>query len=227
MRQTRRRSALPIALLGVAVVAGILWWGARDRARPPGRAGAPAVPGTAQRGNPDASAPGATSAPAAASARTSNGRTPPFDLPDTPWAAVDLERVRAAMPENLYWKLSSPTKDEAVIRERQEERARWNEQYGKVLSNTATAEEIDAYYAHQHRLSSDYVEFATYLLVEFGEELPDQDAGLLKLAVELNLARLEEIPRRIADAHERRKAHDAARRAWLEEQKAFDEKISR
>ncbi len=31
--------------------------------------------------------------------------------------------------------------------QREEERARWNVEYGKVLSNTATDEEIDAYYA--------------------------------------------------------------------------------
>ena len=44
---------------------------------------------------------------------------------------------------------------------------------------------------------------------------------LLKLAIELHAARLEEIPRKIEEAHERRKAHEAARRAWLEDQKAF------
>ena len=148
--------------------------------------------------------------------------TDPLEQADGSWAEVDLEAVRAAMPHNLYWTMSVPTKDPEVLREREEERARWNVEYGKVLSNTATAQEIDAYYAHRRRLSTDYVEFAGYLLAEYRDKLPKRDVGLLKLAVDMHLARLEEIPRQIAEAHERRTAHDAARRAWLEDQQAFE-----
>lgn len=137
------------------------------------------------------------------------------------WDVVDLNAVRAALPRNLYWTMSAPTKDPAVREAREAERARWNVEYGKVLSNTATAEEVDAYYMHRKRLSSDYVELATHLLVNYGTKLPKRDVGLFKLAIDMHLARLEEIPRQLAEAHERRVAHDAARRAWLEEQKAF------
>ena len=56
----------------------------------------------------------------------------------------------------------------------------------------------------------------------FGDKLSIRDVGLLKVAVELNMARLEEIPRKMAEAQERRVTHDAARRAWLEEQKEFE-----
>jgi hypothetical protein len=158
------------------------------------------------------------------------GTTAPSEslVPDDPlgaeyngWAAVDLEAVRAAMPNNIYWKMSAPTKDPEVLRQRQEERDRWNVEYGKVLSNTATEEEIDAYYASRDRLYSDYIEFVTHILENYGTSLSLQDLGLLKVAAELNLARLEEIPRQIAEAKERRRAHEAAREAWLRDQAAF------
>ena len=144
----------------------------------------------------------------------------PFDEPNA-WASVDLDAVRRAMPDNLYWTMSSPTKDEDVLRARAEERARWNEEYGKVLSNTATEQEIDAYYAHRDRLASDYIQFATYVLENHGTQLPISDLGLLKVAVELNLAELEEIPRRIEEAQRRRVAHQQAREAWLRDQAEF------
>ena len=147
---------------------------------------------------------------------------PSLDDMQTPWAAVDLNALRAELPDNLYWKMASPTKDPAILAEREAERARWNVEYGKILSNTATSDEIDTYYAHRYRLSSDYVQFATYLLADYGDELDARDVGLLKVAIELHMARLEEIPRQIAEAHERCAAHEAVRREWLESQKAFD-----
>ena len=51
--------------------------------------------------------------------------------------------------------------------------------------------------------------------------MPRSEIGALKLAGELHLARLEEIPRKIAEAKERHAAHEKARQAWLEEQKQF------
>ena len=53
--------------------------------------------------------------------------------------------------------------------------------------------------------------------------LPERDLRLLELARELHLARLEEYPRNLSDALERREAHEAARRAWLEDQARFEE----
>ena len=146
----------------------------------------------------------------------------PLEEGQAGWDVVNLEAVRAAMPDNIYWTMSVPTEDPAVLQARDEERERWNTEYGKVLSNTASAEEVDAYYAHRKRLSTDYVEFGVYLLEHYGMDLPRQDVALLKVAIELHVARLEEIPRQIMEAHERREAHDAARRAWLEDQAAFE-----
>ena len=63
--------------------------------------------------------------------------------------------------------------------------------------------------------------FDAAILENYGEQLTIRDLGLLKVAVELNLARLEEIPRQIAEAHERRRAHEAAREAWRRDQLEF------
>ena len=214
------RSALPIAIAGSLVVALVLWTNHAERARR----------GVASHDAPEV-APGepAVTTPEDVAPALGPGdptKTPDPDAleaPDTPWAAVDLGRIREAMPDNLFWKMAMPTRDPEVLRAREEERARWNVEYGKVLSNTATAEEIDAFYAHRQKLSSDYVEFATFLLAEYGDKLPQRDVGLLKVAVEMNLARLQEIPRQIEEANQRRMKHDAARRAWLEQQRIFGE----
>ena len=93
------------------------------------------------------------------------------------WESVDMDEIRRVMPDNTFWTMSAPTTDERVIREREEERARWNVEYGKVLSGNASEEEIRAYYAHRQRLSADYVEFTTYVLDHHGDDLSDQDVG--------------------------------------------------
>jgi hypothetical protein len=138
------------------------------------------------------------------------------------WESVDMNAVRAALPDNLYWQNSAPTTDEQIIEERERERARWNIEYGKVLSGTGTDEEIRAYYDYKSRQSADSIEFATYLLDHHGDALPDRDVMLLKLARRLHQARLEEVPRKLEEAFERKRAQDAARAAWLADQAAFE-----
>jgi len=135
--------------------------------------------------------------------------------------AVDLEEVRAALPDNLYWQTAAPTNDPAVLEEREREKAFRNEQYGKILSGTGTDAEIVDYYDHRMRASTDSVQFADYLLEHYGSDLTDQDQTLLHVAKRLHLARLEEIPRRMQEARERKAAQDEARRAWLEEEREF------
>ena len=221
-----RPTRLILALAGVVALFVAVWIAQRPGAGP--RARSEAEPG-ALADEPTAAArgevlPGPATVPADALG-TADLLANPFAAgdrdADTPWASVDLEAVRAAMPDNIYWKMSSPTRDPEVLREREEERARWNVEYGKVLSNTATEEEILAYYGQRERLSSDYVQFATHLLKNYGKNLGQQDIGLLKVALELHLALLEEIPRQIAQATERSRAHAAAREAWLADQAAF------
>lgn len=217
------------ALALVLIIGTLLWRSGTTRApnpsppasqRPtetagePARAVAPAAPLTQPPDRPpsaDTAAPGPAAADPLGVADADTGS----------WEYVDLDEVRAALPDSLYWKMAAPTTDPEVLRAREEQRARWNVEYGKVLSNTATAEEIDAYYAEQQRLSEDYLAFLVYLRDHYASVIPRKDVGLLKLAGEMHLARLEEIPRKIAEAHERREAHEAARRAWLEDQKVF------
>ena len=125
------------------------------------------------------------------------------------------------MPDNLYWQVAMPTQDARVLQEREDERARWNVEYGKVLSGNASEEEIKAYYAHRQRLSADYVEFTSYVLDQHGDELSEQDVELLELARRLHLARLEEYPRQTQVALERKLEQDRARQAWLADEAEF------
>lgn len=203
----------------------------------------PPVPETPRPLAHDAAAPeppeAATGAPSREQDPAGSPAAPGEDLADSPeptgfdpsessqdafamaWAQVDLDAVRAALPDNLYWTTSVPAQDPQVIEARAQERARWNEAWGKVLSNTATPEEIHAYYAHRQRVSEDAIAFANYLLNHYSAVIPERDQGLLDLAVRLHLARLEEIPRQITDALSRAEAHAASRAAWLEQQAAF------
>jgi hypothetical protein len=136
-------------------------------------------------------------------------------------AAVDLDEVRAALPDNLYWETSAPSDDPAVLEAREREKAFRNEQYGKILSGTGTDAEILDYYDYRMRASTDYIAFADYLLEHEGSDLTDQDMGLLLLAKKLHAARLEEIPRRVQVARERMAQQEEARWRWREEEAAF------
>jgi hypothetical protein len=144
-------------------------------------------------------------APAPASTPFVDSRTP----------AVDLERLRAELPDNLYWKTGSPTDDPDVLRERAEEDRRWNDLYGKVLSNTASEDEIHRYYDHRRRISEDAIQFATRVLQEFGDQLSEEEKGLYALSVRMHRTRLDEIPREISDALARKAAQDKRREEWL------------
>ena len=137
------------------------------------------------------------------------------------WGRIDFDEIRRALPDSMYWKMAFPTKDPALIAERQRIRDEWSAQYAKIQANTATDEEIDAYYAAQQQLSNDYLEFLVYLADHWGNDVPRSEIGALKLAGQMHLAKLEEMPRRIAEAKERHAAHEAARQAWLEQQKQF------
>jgi hypothetical protein len=191
------------------------------------RRSADAPPPPAETARVTAGGPAADGRPAASEGRRQVDRSArrslapePEDM-DTPWAAVDLHALQVELPDNLYWKMAVPTKDQAILDERQAERDRWNVEYGKILSNTATPDEIDTYYAYRYRLSSDYIQVATMILADYGDELEQKDVGLLKVAIELHMARLEEIPRQIEEAHERCAAHERVRQEWLASQKAF------
>lgn len=155
----------------------------------------------------------------------------PALLPDEPanyveaeptFATIDLEAVRQALPDNSYWDNAAPTADPRLLGDRERAAAHWNDQYGKLLSGTGTEQEIQEYFDHRMRLSSDYVRFADYILETQGSKLSDPDLELLHVAKRLHLARLEEVPRRMQEALDRKVEQDAAREAWLAEQREFE-----
>jgi len=222
LRSIRLRVAVALLLLAVAIAVLASRQGAEEAAPVPVAAARPAAEPAVVRAVPEA-APARPAPPPAAA------EPDPDPLGDfaraSAWDAVDLDAVRDAMPNNLYWQMAAPTTDAALLREREEIRAHWNEEYGKVLSGTATVEEVDDYFAHRHRLSADYVQFTSHLLDQYGEVLMERDVGMLELARELHLARLEELPRRHAEALNRREEHAAAREAWLRDESLFDGEV--
>ena len=207
---SRGRLALVLAL---ALLAGLAFaaWRWLDRAPEPATRSEGARPPPAAEPAEPGSLP-----PAVPPGTPDSSSEPPLGI-----GSVDLEEVRAALPDNLYWQSAAPTEDPALLEEREREKAFRNEQYGKILSGTGTDAEILAYYDQRMRASTDYVQFADYLLEHYGSDLSDQDQTLLHVAKRLHLARLEEIPRRIQEARERRAVQDEARRKWLEEEQEF------
>ncbi|WP_108077602.1 hypothetical protein [Vitiosangium sp. GDMCC 1.1324] len=127
---------------------------------------------------------------------------------------VDLAKLRERLPGNLYWELGVPTKDPEVQRKRAEDGKHWNDLYGKVLSGTATEEEIRQYYDHRRKVSEDYISFASAVLQEYGSQLPDQERGLYELSIRMHRTRLEEMPGQLDDALARKLTQDQRRKEW-------------
>jgi hypothetical protein len=124
---------------------------------------------------------------------------------------VDLAALRKELPDNVYWELGAPTEDPGVLARRREEEQRMNDLLGKVQSGTATEEEINQYYERRRQISEDYIEFATRVLEKHRGQLSDEDTGLYALGVKMHRARLEEIPRKVNDALERKKLQERRR----------------
>lgn len=163
--------------------------------------------------------PRATSAPPVLAAVTDAGLPPEPLAGSAPAGAptrhpVDLEKLRALLPGNLYWEMGVPTKDPELLRKRDEEGRRWNELYGKVLSNTASEQEIHQYYEHRRKVSEDSIAFASLVLEQYGAQLPEQEQGLYALSIRMHRTRLEELPRQIEEALARKSLQDQRRQQW-------------
>jgi hypothetical protein len=204
------------------VAAGLLLvWTGSERDRPPAT-GAGDLPAVAA----NAPASMAPPEPDAAAQEVEDASEGMYDASAAAWSQVDLDEVRAALPDNSYWRRSAPTDDPQLLAQREEDRAYWEAEYGKVLSNTATEEQVRDYYAHQRMVSSDAIEFSTHLLEHYGDVLPERDVGMLQLAMKLHMAKLEELPRNLQAALERRDDHEQRRNEWLEQQRAFGDVAS-
>jgi hypothetical protein len=226
---SRRFAAIAVIAVGAVVFCAWLVLGTRERdtaaindtlpraeaPRPPDRS-KPSRGGRVAARTPVVEIP-----PAAEPAGDPAGEVDDQDAIAAAWASIDLDAVRQAMPDNLYFQLAAPTQDEAVLAERAAERERWNAAYGKILSGTGSEDEIRAYYDQRARLSTDYVEFTTYLLDHHRDTLPERDTALLELARRMHAARLEEIPRKIEEAFARKRQQDEARAAWLADEAEF------
>jgi type IV secretory pathway VirB10-like protein len=143
--------------------------------------------------------------------------------PPKAFESIDLDAARAALPDNSYWDTAAPTTDPRLLGDRERADQERNAQYGRILSGDASDADIKEFFDRRMRLSSDYVRFVDWVLEHQGSKLSDQDLELLHVAKRLHLARLEEIPRRMQEAIDRKAKQDAARAAWRAEQREFDE----
>lgn len=150
----------------------------------------------------------------------------PQDDPAWIWAQVDLDELKQAMPDNLYWQFAVPTKDESILEFRKEQKDYWKKQYARVLSNQADEDEIRDYYAHQEAISSDYVVFITALLNKYSSILPEEAYKLQTLARNMHLSRLEEIPLRLTQSLNSQKAFTKNRNNWLADKEAYEASLS-
>ncbi len=142
------------------------------------------------------------------------------------WSKVDMDSLKADMPNNLYWVLAAPTKDEVVLAERKEIKAYWDAQYAKINSNQASEDEIRAYFKHREQVATDYVEFATSLLNRYGNVLPEEAYSFQVFARNLNVVVLQELPKKLNNALESRKRFIEERESWLADKAAYEAKLA-
>ena len=218
-----QRRVLLIAAIAVAGAVAWLWLGREPVASEPSPAPVEIAEAPADEAPADDQAP----APSEPEAEAERELHPPL-LPEggmeepVASATIDLEAARKALPDNLYWETAAPTQDPRLLGDRERAKTYWNVQFGKVLAGDATEEEIKAFFDHRMQVSSDSVRFVDWVIEHQGEQLSDQDLGLLHVAKRLHLARLEEIPRRMQEAFERKTKQDAAREAWLADERELD-----
>jgi len=208
-----------VTIFAFVVAGAVVWlWLGRE----------PAAPAPSEAPTEIAEAP-AAEAPAPSEAEPEADLHPPLvpegglTLDEPPsFASIDLEAAREALPDNLYWETAAPTQDPRLLGDRERAATHWNDQYGKLLSGTGTEQEIQEFFDRRMQLSSDYVRFVDWVIEHQGDELSEQDLTLLHVARRLHLARLEEVPRRMQEAFDRKAKQDAAREAWLAEQREFE-----
>ena len=217
MRAHARSNRLPwlVALAAAALVTIVVMvW---RRGEPPAdEAAAPAPAADSSAFTPHGEQPGLPAA-----APDADPTAPPGADPDDRRGneyPVDLERLRARIPDNVYWRMGAPTTDPQALQVRAEEEQRWNQLYGKVLSGTASEDELRRYYDHRRRLSEDYIALARLVLQEYTAELPERDRGLYQLSIEMHTTRLAEIPRQIDDALARKQTQEQRREEWRRSQ---------
>jgi len=137
------------------------------------------------------------------------------------YGEIDLREARELMPDNLYWKSGAPTKDPEVLAEREAEKKRRNEEYGRVLAGDASEDEVRAYYDYVKRRSSDYLEFSEFMARRYRNSENKEFVGMLELAMKLNAAKLAQLPSELEDALQRARDREKAREEWRRQQEEF------
>ena len=137
------------------------------------------------------------------------------------WGELDLREAKALMPDNLYWKWAAPTKDPDVLAEREEERRRRNEEYGRVLAGDANEDDVRAYYDHRRKISEDYLEFAEFMSRRYRNSDNKEFVGMLELATKLHTQRLAELPGELENALARSREQAKVREDWQRQKEEF------
>lgn len=160
--------------------------------------------------------------------RTANRPTPtpqPVQQPEyidgLVYGEIDLREALALMPDNLYWKLGAPTKDPEVLAEREAERKRRNEEYGRVLAGDASEDEVRAYYDYKKKLSSDYLEFAEFMARRHRDSDNKEFVGMLDLATKLHAEKLAALTGELEDALARARERAQIREDWRRQKEEF------
>ena len=193
-----RVRALALGAIVVVIVVGVAWYvrrsaGDEDHSVVATKAGVTPATAGSQR------SPDYTSAGAKGSGETEHiGSAEPYP--------VNLDALRARLPDNRYWTLGAPTSDPVVAKARAARAERDNVAFGRIQSGEATADEIHAYFTERRAISRDYLQIAELVLAEQGDTLPSRDRGMFELSVNLHRARLQQIERDEADALARRAA---------------------
>lgn len=215
-----------MAVLGFLAVLGVVvaFVGGKRAPHAPKGAASTAAPGAAGSTGSAATA----SANARSRASRDGGSTVHEEAKEAPeyiegmvWGDIDLREARAAMPDNLYWSMAAPTKDEEILKAREQEKERRDQQYGRVLSGDASEDEVKDYYDWRRRVSSDFLEFADFMSRSYADGSNEELKGMLALAVKLHTARLAQIDSDLAAALARAQEHARIREEWQREQAEF------
>jgi len=194
MTPMRAAAGASIVIAAIVIVAGVLWHTRRDASDEVGSV-------TQTSAAPRPAAPASSPAPGAASAHA----TDPAEALGSPEPyPVNLDALRARLPDNRYWQLGTPTADPAVAKLRAARAARDNVALGRILSGEASPDEVRAYYTERRAISRDYLQIAELVIAEQGDALPPRDRGMFELSINLHRARLQQIDRDESDALARR-----------------------
>jgi len=218
MDDKRIRSSVWLAVVGALAVLGVVVALLESRR-------APQQKPPPEETQPIAAAPAAPSSPSRdprPAVRTALAPEEPVPyIEGLVYGEIDLREAKELMPDNIYWQLGSPTKDPAVLAEREAEKQRRNEEYGKVLAGDASEDEVRAYYDYKTRLSKDYLEFSEFMARRYRDSKNDQFVGMLELAMKMHAAKLAQLPAETEDALQRSREREKIREDWRRQQEEF------